>query len=128
MSGYEPFYIDTGAFRQMGSSYANLSSQLDQLQMSLVQLSAQNPAFAATIAPPCEGLVIDINITVQKIISMHMKAQQTAAQIAPVSQVLRQTISYLNETAEDMEQVESEARRLAQNWADDWMNSINTGE
>ena len=127
MSGYEPFYIDTNAFRNLGSTYSYLPSQIREIQSALIQLSSIDPSYASTFVPQCEGLVFEINSTVSKIIAMHAKAKQAASRLDPVVQVVDNTIHYLNETAEDMEQTEQEAISLARNWSAEWMDNINPG-
>ena len=126
---FEPFYIDTQAFLSMAGSNAGLPGTLTQLQSSLTSLAAVNPSYAMSTVPDagCQALVAQINSYVTQIIAMHAKAQQSAAQLGQVSASLQKTLSYLNETASDMEQVENSVRQMADNWSGKWMNGINNG-
>ena len=126
---FEPFYIDTQAFLSMAGSNADLPGKLTQLQSSLTSLAAVNPSYAMSSVPDagCQALVSQINSLVAQIIAMHVKANQSAAQLGQVSSSLKTTISYLNETANDMEKVEGMVKSMADHWSGQWMNGINTG-
>ena len=126
---FEPFYIDTQSFRSIAGSNSGLPGRLTQVQSTLMSLAAVSPSFAFSTVPEaaCQTLVAQINTYVTRIITMHAKAQASASQIGQVSGTIQKTLSYLNETASDMDQVENSVRQMADNWSGQWMNGINTG-
>ena len=126
---FEPFYIDTQAFRSLAGSNASLPARLAQQQNALHSLASVNPAYAFSAVPDagCQALVSEINIYVTKILEMHAKAKASAEMLRQVSITVEKTLSYLRETAEDMDQVERSVNELAQDWYGEWINGINRG-
>ena len=127
---FDPFYIDTQSFKSIAGSNSGLPGRLTQAQSSLNSLASVNPSFAFSAVPEaaCQTLVAQINSCVSRILAMHAKARASAMQLGQVSATLQKTLTYLNETASDMEQVENSVRTMAGNWEARWMNGINTGD